>query len=544
MDSLPPSEELKITAHLLQTRKFDILREWKSRIQKDLPAASGQTKTALQDHMPNLIDEIVQSLILDPSLVALSDDLEMAKEHGKQRAGLEGYTLEQVLEEMRIARELIVDCLSDEINLSRAAQQKIHRILDRAIIDSGTQFAKLKAQETTDAQTIAVEAQQAAQSARIKAEEANQAKSDFLANMSHEIRTPLGAILGFTELMRNQNLSQSERTQFADIVYRNGRLLSTLINDILDLSKVEAGLIEVELIPISLPSLVADVTTFLKPSADLKGIKLTVDPWKELDDEIYSDPTRLRQILTNMISHAIKFTSEGEVRVKVEKYLEQGTNEFRFIVKDTGRGMNSDQQLNLFKPFVQGDSSTTREFGGTGLGLFLSKKLAIALGGDLTLKDSDTGLGSTFVANFSAKPVHESSRDSAPNVAKAEAPKSLEGKKVLLVEDSPDNRLLVLRYLRSEKMEIEIADNGEEAVQMALQKIYDVILMDIQMPILDGYSATKQLRAAGYTHPIVALTANAMSEEKKKAFEAGCNDHISKPINRAELLRCLIEICN
>ncbi len=384
------------------------------------------------------------------------------------------------------------------------------------------------------------------QAAKEIAETASLAKSRFLANMSHEIRSPLTAILGFAELMKDPTLSFLQRTSYADTICRNGSQLSALVNDILDLSKVEAGHLDVELIPMSLASLIANVTSLFRPESEAKGLKLIVEELpKGFPERICSDPTRIHQILTNVIGNAIKFTSAGEIKITF-KSIKNPDDQFFNIgigVEDTGIGMNESQQRDVFLPFIQADSSTTRKYGGTGLGLALSKKLAQALGGDLVLLKAKQGEGSSFFINFPVVPATLSENKKADLEEDKSKEKNdempLKGIRVLLAEDSPDNQTLVKRYLNIEGAAVEIAQNGLEAVKKALEGDFHIILMDVMMPICDGYDATRRLRLLGYNKPIVTLTAHALSEERERSFAEGCNEHLTKPINRPLLVETI-----
>ena len=517
---------LKAVSRALTELKDPILEIWKARIREEVHAAKDKTKRALEDHIPELLDQMIITLRDGVQSGCTNEQNDLSEQHGRQRAMIGGYTREEVLEEYRIAREIIIEELNARMALSGHCQCLLNRIVDRAIIRGGTEFARIKNAENSEARLKALDAQ-------AKAEVANQSKSDFLANMSHEIRTPLGAVLGFTELMRDPFLPVADRNTFADIVNRNGRRLSNLINDILDISKIEAGHLQVEMIPTSLVTIVAEVTTLLRGAAELKGIKLVVQPPEAIPESVLTDPSRLTQILTNMIGNAIKFTQNGEINISLERLA---PDLFAFVVRDTGIGIAFDQQEKLFRSFSQADASTTREFGGTGLGLFLSKKLATALGGDIVLRSSAINQGSTFAASFQASELEAS----LPHFLSKGLPVSnepkLKGVRILLAEDSPDNQLLVSRYLGVEGAEIHIANNGQEAVRLSLSNEYDIILMDIQMPLLDGYEATRTLREQRYAIPIIALTANAMTQEKIKALNAGCNSHLTKPIHKTELI--------
>lgn len=383
--------------------------------------------------------------------------------------------------------------------------------------------------------------------AKEAAEAASYAKSRFLANMSHEIRSPLTAILGFSELMKEANLTFSQRASYADIIGRNGRQLSTLINDVLDLSKIESGKLDIELVPISMKSIISDVTDQYEHEALNKGLRLTVeDPAAGIPDRICSDPTRIYQILTNLIGNSIKFTQAGEIKVSFH-VIEQSADQVHMLgirIVDTGIGMSTEQQRRTFQAFVQADVSTTRKYGGTGLGLALSKGLAQALGGDLVLEKSQSGEGSSFLLTL------KTHLEVLPNDQKVITgderevevkpnERVLEGIRILLAEDSVDNQELLTQYLAREGAIIEIAENGLEAVDKALKGDFHVVLMDVMMPLCDGYDATRRLRHTGYNKPIIALTAHALREERDRSFAEGCNDHLTKPINRRLLISAI-----
>ncbi len=371
--------------------------------------------------------------------------------------------------------------------------------------------------------------------AKEEAEKANQLKSAFLANMSHEIRTPLGVMMGFSDLISDPEISSVEKKQYAQTIKRNGEQLSLLINDILDLSKVEAGHLKVEIIDFSLRTVIEEVLSVMNVKAMEKGLRLSLKIDTSIMDQITSDPTRLRQILFNMLSNAVKFTAKGEITLSAV----HNDGMLELEVQDTGIGIAKESQTELFKPFHQADESITRKFGGTGLGLALSKRLAKLLGGNLSLKESILGQGSTFkliVKNQMSNPSRESVKKKKAEPAVADANQSLDGVSVLLVEDSPDNQHLISRILIKRGAKVEFADNGLVGVEKALQGHYDILLMDIQMPVLDGYSATQRLREAGYRIPIIALTAHAMSEVRKKCLDVGCTDHLPKPVNIGDLV--------
>ena len=375
------------------------------------------------------------------------------------------------------------------------------------------------------------------------AESANFSKSEFLANMSHEIRTPIGAILGFTDLMKNPANAPEENRSYIAIVERNSQQLLRLIDDILDLSKVEAGKMSVESIQFSLAEMLAEFTSHMAFKAQEKGIGFQFKVDTKFPDLICSDPLRLRQILTNVIGNAIKFTDKGSV----ELIIAFANHTLKFTVKDTGIGISKAQEARLFQPFTQADTSTTRKFGGTGLGLILSKRLADALGGKLELIESQEGIGTTFQFEVhstllpNAKLVGRDALTTVPRARPSSYKESqvLHGLKVLLVEDSPDNQMLISRYLNKEGAQVKTASDGASGVELALNEMFDVVLMDIQMPILDGHEASKILRQSKYSGPIIALTAHAMNEERTKCFASGFTEFLTKPIQRDLLIEVL-----
>ena len=385
--------------------------------------------------------------------------------------------------------------------------------------------------------------------AKRAAESANAAKSSFLANMSHEIRTPVGAILGFSTLLSSSKMSAAERAETVEIINRNGKLLTNIIDDILDLSKVEAGKLEIETVEVPLEEIITDIKSLLNLKAQEKGVDLRIFVDKAVPETVKTDPLRLRQILLNVVGNAIKFTDHGTVDVNIQTETES-VNQAKliFTVHDTGRGITDDQASKLFTAFTQADASTTRQFGGTGLGLILSKKLANSLGGDVVLRTSTPGQGSIFVVsvNVSAnkhvtltpKNIRHKPNELSPNTAEK---LRIDHLQVLLVDDSPDNQLLMSRYLASGGATVDTANNGQEAVEKALHKEYNVVLMDLQMPVMDGYSAVKELRRQHYTKPIIALTAHAMKEERKTCMNIGFDEHISKPVSREALIRVVAE---
>ncbi len=363
---------------------------------------------------------------------------------------------------------------------------------------------------------------------------ASQAKSEFLANMSHEIRTPLTAIIGFADVLRDPRLPP-DLAEMVETIARNGAHLQQVINDILDLSKIEAGQLAMEHIEVSLPGLLAELESIMSLRARDKGLAFAIEQHYPLPRHIRSDPTRLRQILINLCGNAIKFTGEGEVRVAVR--LDATNRVLALAVSDTGIGMTEEEMARIFKPFTQADSSTTRRYGGTGLGLSISRQLADRLGGSLTCQ-SQKGRGSCFTLTLPAGEVSEADlmhegeaavlRQSPEQVGTSFM--RLQGE-VLLAEDSPDNQQLIALYLRRLGVRCNVVGNGRQAVEAGLAGDYDLILMDMQMPEMDGLQAIDWLRRSGYGGPIASLTANAMQSDRERCLAAGANDYLVKPID-------------
>jgi PAS domain S-box-containing protein len=389
--------------------------------------------------------------------------------------------------------------------------------------------------ERVEFETQQQEMLQKLEAAKEEAVRANELKSAFLANMSHEIRTPLGAMIGFADLLKDPNITLKERISFAEILTRNGEQLSYIINDILDLSKVEAGHLSLEYGDVSPDHIAAEVVSLLGVKAKEKNLILECETDRSTPKSVVTDGVRLRQILLNIVGNAIKFTQFGSVKIRSSGCLgPNGNNSICFEVEDTGVGIPLHQRDRIFEMFVQGDGSMTRRFGGTGLGLALSRRLARELGGDITVVNSEEGNGSTFKIVIEDRPEKRNSNIavySQQSLSTEPVSDSLNGIKVLVVDDAPDNQQLIWRYLTKRGAVVDSAENGLVGCRKALSGNYDVILMDIQMPEMDGYTATQRLRSAGYQKPIIALTAHAMDEVRTKCLNVGCNDHLAKPIN-------------
>jgi PAS domain S-box-containing protein len=393
--------------------------------------------------------------------------------------------------------------------------------------------------------------------AKKAAEQANQAKSEFLANMSHEIRTPMAAILGYADLLLAEegiDKAPGHRIEAFRTIQRNGEHLLQVINDILDLSKVEAGKLVLEQIRCSPVEVLLDVERMVKQRAEAKNIPLRIEFLGNTPETIETDPTKMRQVLVNLVGNAIKFTDKGAVTLSMRVVEPDSDNpKMEFAVADSGIGMTNEQISRLFQPFSQADASTSRRFGGTGLGLTICKRIIDQLGGEI-LVESEYGKGSVFRTIVPIGPLKDVKRSTQtlrplpPQKEKAR-PESLEGLncRILLAEDGPDNQRLLTFLLTKAGAHVTLAENGQVAVNLVLESLsgprrrrsdihpFNVILMDMQMPVLDGYGATRQLREEGVSIPIIALTAHAMQGDRENCLAAGCDDYLTKPIDRHAL---------
>ncbi len=396
---------------------------------------------------------------------------------------------------------------------------------------------------------------------------ASRAKDDFLANVSHEIRTPMTAILGFAEQLLDSELPEAARRDAFATLRRNGDHLLQIINDILDLSKIEAGKLRIERIPCRPRELMDDVAQLVQERAREKGLAFDVCCDAAVPEVICTDPTRLRQILLNLVGNAVKFTERGAVRLLARQRppappdvrTPPATSPARLIefeVVDSGIGIHPERIGQLFRPFTQADESMTRRFGGTGLGLAISLHLARALGGDIRVQ-STPGRGSTFVltvdpgeitADLAERFIEPPQSQAASPSAEKPGEQGLLERRVLVAEDGPDNQRLIWALLRKAGAEVALVQDGRSAVDSALTALeagcpFDVILMDMQMPILDGYSAVAQLRSRGYDRPIIALTAHAMSGDRERCLAVGCDAYTTKPIDRSRLIQLIRAEC-
>jgi PAS domain S-box-containing protein len=411
--------------------------------------------------------------------------------------------------------------------------------------------------------TVRKQAEEALKRSKEAAETATRAKSEFLSSMSHEIRTPMTAILGFAGMLMD-GVADPDLRDAVVTIQRNGNYLMEIVNDILDLSKIEAGRLEIEHIPCSPRQIVGEIVDMIKVRAEAKGIMLQLECVGFIPQTILSDPVRLRQIVLNLVDNAVKFTERGLVRLTMKWSATTGqTPQLQLDVIDTGMGMSPKQLDRLFAPFVQADASLSRRFGGSGLGLVICKRLAELLGGDIKVH-SALGQGAAFTVVIKAElpegvptasnpleDVHANSETAEPEEinGKSSGKNSLLGSRILVAEDGADNKRLISLILTKAGAQVTVVENGAEALACILHckhpeilpenvpyEEFDAILMDMQMPVMDGYEATQQLREAGYTGTIIALTAHAMSSDRQKCLDCGCDLYLSKPIDRDTLI--------
>jgi hypothetical protein len=437
---------------------------------------------------------------------------------------------------------LLRECLATDSSLSRVE----HVVADRVIAWS---FFPLRELEVVRAYGLDITSDVALRRAKEAAEESARAKGIFLATMSHELRTPMNGVLGCTQLLRDMGLTDQQR-ELIETMRRSAEALLTLVNDILDFSKIEAGKMTLEVANVNLRALIRDVTTLTEGLASQKGLAVSVQIDPAVPEELRGDPIRLRQILFNLVGNAIKFTERGEVMVTVS--LKQGQTEssdavtLQWCVRDTGIGMTPEQQARLFQAYTQAEASTSRKFGGTGLGLMICRQLVQLMQGDITV-ESAVGQGSTFIYTTTLLPArHRDSATSSLELDQCRTGEQIGPLRVLVADDNEINQVVACKFLQKLGCHVEVARTGREAVEAITRTAYDVVLMDCEMPELDGYEATREVRRREEgtpSHlPIIALTGHTSDDDARKCRQAGMDTVMTKPLTLPVLRTSIQEL--
>ena len=469
------------------------------------------------------------------------------------------YVLTRPIESLITASKAIRDG-NFAITLPKSRGDQIGALIDafgRMSQEVGRKIDELTLSEAKqrDYLQLAVQRQEEAEKAKQTAEQANRAKSDFVANMSHEIRTPMNAILGFAELIRETSLTATQ-AEYIDTICSSGDSLLAIINDILDLSKIEAGELRLQIAAFSPEALVRKMDALFRAQCLAKGIELQIDLDAQMPSELFGDVVRIEQVLINLVSNAIKFTSRGSVRVMIKPDQSEAPDcTIVVTVADTGIGISEDALTRLFQPFSQADGSITRRFGGTGLGLAISKRLVEMMGGKISAR-SRSGIGSTFMftvvcqrglddeqgRSIIGRDVSSGSMLVTQDEETASIRERLRNRRVLLVEDNIVNAMLASRFLAALNMQVTLAENGLQAVHEVSVQQFDVVLMDLQMPAMNGFEATQAILAQlrDRAPPIIACTASVLEQDKQACLDVGMVDHIAKPIVRERLVETLL----
>lgn len=418
--------------------------------------------------------------------------------------------------------------LKKRLEREKLARKEAETLLERKsleLFNRNQELEKLKSNlelEVTERTTEAIAAKE-------EAEMANQVKSEFLANMSHEIRTPLAAIIGFSEIVQTREIPESQKQKHLESIIENGNYLTSLLSDILDITKIESNSLTVEQTMCDIPNMLKEIRKLYMQQASEKTLDFEVVINGPVPKFIRSDPTRIRQILHNLLSNGIKFTDKGFVRLKVSH--DRLKDKLVFIIQDTGIGIRSNKLPLIFESFRQADNSVTRNFGGSGRGLFISQNLAHKLGGQIKV-NSVYGLGTTFIAEIDCRNYKDTFTEipsqTACNQKSVEVPR-LQGR-VLMAEDNTVNQKLIRFHIESTGLSVDVVNNGEEALAAAFSNSYDLVLMDIQMPVMDGKQALMGLKQLGYSAPVYAITANVMSADLAEYAELGFDGTLEKPL--------------
>ncbi|MDP4094479.1 MAG: histidine kinase N-terminal 7TM domain-containing protein [Bacillota bacterium] len=505
----------------------------------------GMFRYKLFDLVPIAREAVIESMndlivILDPKHRIIDINKAALHSFGKIASNVIGSHVSDILGSKSeiFKNNIIKSIINDKLVTYEGNRQKIYDFKLSPLYDTKSKFSGyfIVMRDITDLENAMRELEESKQAA----EDANKAKSRFLASMSHEIRTPLNGILGMSHLLSSAKLSEEERIYLKSIEYSAGSLLE-IINDILDFSKIEAGKMELEEIAFNIKSLMKDVIDTFMYQKNEKGLKLETKIADSIPDYIIGDPVRIRQILINLIGNAFKFTEKGSIDIRLEKAGEKG-NEIllQFSVSDTGIGIPKEKIGNLFESFRQLDSSTTRKYGGTGLGLAIVDNLISIMNGNIRV-ESELGEGSKFLFTIPFKLVKSYQ---LPAKEKEEENRDLELKgEILLAEDNRVNQLLTAKLLEKKKLKVDVVENGIRALEKVKEKDYNLIFMDIQMPIMDGFEATEAIREfekqSGKHIPIIALTANATEGDMDRCFSSGMDDYLSKPLRPEKLYKCL-----